>query len=483
MNKREPAYYPSGADLQAFSNMQEAICKFDAIIESSYDGFYITDGAANTIMINKSYEVISGLTKAEVIGRNMRDLVDEGAISSSGTLLAIKLREAVTLEQEFKTGKKAIITSTPIFDENNDIIMVVTNVRDMTEIYDLKRQLVENVELTQKYYSEIEIIRRQVIGSGDIIAKDGKTLNMLRMVNKVAQLDTTVILLGETGVGKEKIATYIYKQSKRNEERFIKVNCGAIPEALIESELFGYEPGSFTGASREGKMGLFEIADKGTIFLDEVGELPLEMQVKLLRVLQEQEVERIGGKGPVKIDVRILAATNRNLEEMVGQKRFREDLYYRLNVFPVVIPPLRERKDDILPLSESMLAELNKKYKLKKQLTQSAVMELMQYRWPGNVRELRNVIERAIIMSAGDSITINDLAIRANDVGTCPCSEDSEQESIQLKAIVQGVELSYINRAYEKYRNVRDAARSLGIDPATFVRKRRKFSLDGSLQK
>jgi len=481
MSRREPAYYSSKGGWELCDNLQEASCRLDAIIESSYDGIYITDGDANTIMINRSYEIISGLTKAEVLGKNMRDLVSEGVISSSGTLLAMKFRDSVTLEQEFKTGKRAIITSTPTFDENDDIIMVVTNVRDMTEIYNLKRQLVENEELTQKYHSEIEIIRRQIFGSGDIIAKDERTLNMLRMVNKVAQLDTTVMLLGETGVGKEKIATYIYRQSRRNGERFIKVNCGAIPENLVESELFGYEAGAFTGASREGKMGLFEVADKGTIFLDEVGELPLDMQVKLLRVLQEQEVERIGGKEPIKIDVRVLAATNRNLEEMVAQKRFREDLYYRLNVFPIVIPPLRDRKDDIVPLAENMLGELNKKYSLKKEFTPSATIALTRYSWPGNVRELKNVVERAIIMSSDDGITPNDLSIRVGESGLPEAGDDTA--SVDLRKLLRETEWVYIVRAYERYHNVRDAARSLGIDAATFVRKRKRYTQEFSLQK
>lgn len=479
MSRREPTYYSSKGDWEFHSNIYEAVRRLDAIIESSYDGIYITDGDANTIMINRSYEIISGLKKEEVLGKNMRDLVAEGVISSSGTLLAMKLRDSVTLEQEFKTGKRAIITSTPTFDEKDHIVMVVTNVRDMTEIYDLKRQLVENEELAQKYHSEIEIIRRQIIGSGDIVAKDAKTLDMLRMVNKVAQLDTTVMLLGETGVGKEKIATYIYKQSRRSDERFIKVNCGAIPENLIESELFGYEPGSFTGASKEGKMGLFEVADKGTIFLDEVGELPLDMQVKLLRVLQEQEVERIGAKEPVRIDVRVLAATNRNLEEMIAQKRFREDLYYRLNVFPIVIPPLRERRDDIVPLAENMLAELNKKYNLKKAFAPSAAMALTGYGWPGNVRELKNVVERAVIMSSGDDIALNDLSIRTTGESAGALIPQARcEESVDLRRLVRETELSYINRAYAKYHNVRDAAKSLGIDAATFVRKRKRYTQD-----
>ena len=224
-------------------------------------------------------------------------------------------------------------------------------------------------------------------------------LNVLQMIDRVRKLDTTVLLTGETGVGKDKIASYIVRGSNRSAERFIKVNCGAIPSTLIESELFGYERGAFTGANKEGKMGLFEVADKGTIFLDEVGELPPDMQVKLLRVLQEQEIERIGSNKPIKVDVRVIAATNRNLLEMMREKTFRADLFYRLNVFPVTIPPLRERKDDIIPLAEQFLTDLNHKYGMEKRLTDAAKDVLLEYRWPGNVRELKNVVERSMIMS------------------------------------------------------------------------------------
>ncbi|MEM1484132.1 sigma 54-interacting transcriptional regulator [Oscillospiraceae bacterium PP1C4] len=482
MSKRAPAYYNQKKELKFFSDIQDARNKLDAIIEGSYDGIYITDGDANTVLINKSYEVVSGLSKEQVMGMNMRELVTDGVISQSSTLLAIEKRVPVTLEQEFETGKHAIVTSTPIFDDNNDIVMVVTNVRDVTELYDLKEQLVKNEELNQKYCSEIEIIRKQLISAEDLIAVDKTMLDMLRMVNKVAKLDTTVLLLGETGVGKERIATYIYKNSRRKKERFIKVNCGAIPANLMESELFGYERGAFTGANKDGKMGLLEVADNGTIFLDEIGELPLDMQVKLLRVLQEQEIERIGSSKPIKINVRVLAATNRNLEEMLIEKTFREDLYYRINVFPITIPPLRDRRDDIVPLANKMLDDLNKKYSLKKVLTQSAILELTGYRWPGNVRELKNIIERAVIMSNENEISASDLPIRADWIPGSIEPENPDQV-VNLKNLVERIQLSYIDRAYDRCHNVRAAAESLQMDAATFVRKRKKYTEKFLLQK
>ena len=334
--------------LNIFHNLQEANDKLDAVIENSFDGIYITDGDANTIKVNKAYELITGLKRSEVMGCNMRDLMKQNIISVSGSLLAIQKRHPVTLHQQFKTGKKALITSSPVFDKEDNITMVVTNVRDLTEIYNLKEEVARSKMRSPRSPDELESIREKLSHtSEDLVCADENSLAVLHLANKVAALDTTVILFGETGVGKEMFAKYIYQNSSRKDKPFIKVNCGAISPSLVESELFGYEKGAFTGANRNGKVGLFEVADKGTIFLDEIGELPLDMQVKLLRVLQEQEIERIGGTSPIKVDVRVIAATNRNLEEMVADKTFREDLYYRLMVFPITIPPLRERPDDI----------------------------------------------------------------------------------------------------------------------------------------
>ncbi|MFR1517094.1 MAG: sigma-54 interaction domain-containing protein, partial [Evtepia gabavorous] len=218
---------------------------------------------------------------------------------------------------------------------------------------------------------------------------------------------------GETGTGKERIAS-TSTRTPLGPENFIRVNCGAIPESLAESELFGYERGAFTGANREGKPGLFEVAHEGTIFLDEVGELSLATQTKLLRVLQEKEITRVGGSKPIPIDVRVIAATNRDLQKCVTEGAFREDLYYRLSVFPVWVPPLRERKLDIPKLAASVIEELNQTYEHKKSLTVGAEATLLQYPWPGNVRELRNVMERAFIMSDGEEIQAEDLAILDN---------------------------------------------------------------------
>lgn len=452
------------------------------VIESSYDGIYITDGNANTIFLNRSYEEITGMKRNEMIGKNMEYLENNDYISQSGTLMVLNSGKNVTIEQEFKTGKTVLVSSSPIFNDKGDITMVVTNVRDVTELYELKEQLKKNKELTEKYYSQVEAMRNQLLNFSDLVAEDNEMLYILEIAEKVAKVDTTVLLLGETGVGKEKVAKYIHKNSTRKSRSFIKIDCGAIPENLIESELFGYEKGAFTGANRYGKIGLFELADGGTIFLDEVGELPLNMQVKLLRVLQEGEIKKVGGTDTIKVDVRIIAATNRNLEDMVKQNTFREDLYYRLNVVPITILPLRKRKGDIEPLINYFLNTFNKKYHFNKVITCGAVNCLKEYRWPGNVRELRNIIERIVIMSSGDNILKSDLPIK-EIWNNQQVKSQFHSDNITLKEAVENLEQSLIESAFEKCGNVRSAAKELGIDASTLVRKRKRYKNKHMLQK
>lgn len=448
--------------------------KLGDILESSFDGIYITDGQANTLMINKAYERITGIKREELMGKNMNDVVSAGYISESATLLVLGNKKVNTIEQNFKTGKKALVTATPVFDDAGSITMVVANVRDITELYELKEKLNENEHLTKRYYMELEQMRLQLLKNTDIIARDKKMLDVVQIAKRISSLDITALLTGETGVGKDEIAKFIYRNSERKNNQFIKINCGAIPETLIEAELFGYEKGSFTGANKDGKMGLFEIADGGTLFLDEVGEIPLDMQVKLLRVLQDNEVKRVGGVKSVKVDVRIIAATNRNLEEMVKEKRFREDLYYRLNIVPIYIPPLRERRDDIIPLINYFLCKLNKKYNFNKSLTAEALSCLYEYEWNGNVRELKNIIERIMIMSNDNIIIKGDLPKNIRDVGE-ELEIGLKDELLPLKTALEKVERHMIKIAFDRHGNVRAAAKALEIDPATFVRKRQKY--------
>jgi len=456
-------------------NVKLSLMELESIIECSYDGIYITDGDANTIKVNNAYERITGIKKVDVLGKNMRDLEKSGVISQSASLLVMSSRKITTIQQEFNTGVKVLVSSTPIFDENKKISMVVTNVRDVTQLHDLKELIEKNKEITRKYVSEIEEMRTQLLTTSEIVAEDPKTIEIIQLASRIAKVDATILMLGETGVGKDEIAKYIHKVSSRNGRQFIKVNCGAVPISLIESEFFGYEKGAFTGANKEGKIGLFELASGGTIFLDEVGEIPLDMQVKLLRVLQEMEIVRVGGTKPIKINVRVLAATNRDLEKMIASGTFREDLYYRLNVVPLLIPALRQRKQDILPLINLFLKQLNKKYNFNKVLLPETLSCLYEYSWPGNVRELKNIVERVVIMSQDDKVNKSDLPTNIIDSSGREVVLNSLDEGITLKETLEDIEEKLIKRAYNKYGNVRAAAKALGIDPSTFVRKRQKY--------
>ncbi|MEA4896493.1 MAG: sigma 54-interacting transcriptional regulator [Oscillospiraceae bacterium] len=459
-------------DLKEELTLTRQLCQIlSTIIDEIPDTVWVTDGNAVTMLINKAFEKLYGLYRNEFIGKHMAELEGNKDISQSGTLLAMKEQRAIDLRIHFnKVGRDAFIRSQPVFDPEGHITMVISNSRNFDEIKDLEERLIAAESKVAHYKSELTAIRDQIVPKNDIIAKDKASLDMLAKAHKVAKVDATTLILGETGVGKEELAKYIHENSVRSQKRFLVINCGALTESLIESELFGYEKGSFTGAMKDGKMGLFQAAGGGTLFLDEVGELTLSTQVKLLRVLQEKTVMRIGGVEHIPVDVRIIAATNRDLKQMVAEKTFREDLYYRLNVVPIKIPPLRERSDDILPLVNHFLEIFNTRYGFSKRFSGLAYQRLKEYPWPGNIRELRNIVEQAVIMSENNRISVNDLPI----CNACRLPA-IDLESHSLNEIIEQVEFDYINRAYEQYGNIRKAAESLRINYTTFERKRKAY--------
>lgn len=446
------------------------------IIESSYDGIWITDGEGYTLHVNSAYERISGLKKEELLGRHMQELVDKGYFSDSVTLHVLKNKERATIIHEIrKTGKRTLITGNPIFNEDGEIVRVVTNVRDITELIQLKQTLEDKEKQAARYQNELAQLRSQRVQE-DFVVESQQMRHIYDLATWVGQVDSTVLILGESGVGKEVVAQIIVRSSERRDEPFIKVNCGAIPDNLLESELFGYEKGSFTGADKKGKPGMFELAHKGTILLDEVAEIPLNLQVKLLRAIQEQEVMRVGGTKPMKLDVRIITATNKDLEEQVRLGEFREDLFYRLNVIPITVPPLRERKDDIPPLIDHFLRKFNAKYRLNKVIRHAVVDRLITYHWPGNVRELQNIVERMVVLSREDEVGLDTLPLQLN-----ASVEPDRQFHVDVSGVVPlkdalfEVEKKLVLKALQKYGTTRKAADALGVDQSTVVRKVQKI--------
>lgn len=456
--------------------------ELDAIIESSYDGLYITDGQANTLRVNKAYERISGLMREDLVGHNMRELVEEGVINQSVTLEVLKSQEPVTIMQDIsgsKGKKKVIVTGNPIFDEDNvEIILVVTNVRDITELEELREELEHRRDLSEKYLSELTELRLDFFSKDDFVVRSEKMKNIVRMAVKVAQVDTTILISGESGVGKGRLAKLIHQASRRKENTFIKINCGAIPETLIESELFGYEKGAFTGAKTEGKPGLFEIAHNGTIFLDEIGELPLHLQVKLLGILEDKQLLRVGGTKSKKVDVRVITASNSDLKKLVEEKRFRNDLFFRLEVIPLHIPPLRERREDIFPLVQHFLKCFNRSYGTKKRFSSEAIDYLLNYHYPGNIRELENIIERLVVVGEEELIAFQD--IPKYILESRPAFDESSSipaKNKKLASVLASLETQLIYNAIKKHGNTYKAAEVLGVNQSTIVRKMKKYKI------
>ncbi|MDD3840655.1 MAG: sigma 54-interacting transcriptional regulator [Clostridia bacterium] len=440
-------------------------------INSSFDGICVTDGNGKILKINDAFEKMMDRGKDEIVGKNVKFLEEAKILYPSIGLIILRSKKPVTLIQSIRNQKEVLATGNPVFDSNGVLYRVIINIRDYEEIEQFRKQydsIINNKN--KKITSYLDTMR--------IISHSREFTSTLELARRVAKVDSTVLILGESGAGKEVVANFIYNLSDRKDKPFIKVNCASLPSSLIESELFGYETGAFTGAHRHGKPGMFELADKGIIFLDEIGELPLSQQVKLLRVIQEGAVMRIGGVSPIDIDVRIIAATNSDPGEMVKEGRFRADLYYRLNVVPITIPPLRERRDDIIPLMYFFLDVFNKKYRMNKTISKGVKQKFLEYEWPGNVRELRNIIERVVVTSKTNIISLYDLQSCFDS-----SAEYSEQKVrvngiIPLRKALQEVEKQLLTQARSLYKTTYKIAEALEINQSTVVRKMQKYSMD-----
>ena len=436
------------------------------IIQHSFDEIFITDHQGNVVEVSPSCGELYGIESQELMGHNVFRLEEAGVLRPSVTALVLKSKERQTLVQQTRTGRQVVVSAYPLFDETGSLLGTVSFSRDITELEQLKKRNDQVAKTIQQYQKEIEELKtRQMHG---LFAPEGKMKKVLDVVAKVADLDVTLLLVGESGVGKNRLAHMIHEMSERREEPFIEVNCGAIPETLIESELFGYEEGAFTGAKKGGRIGYFEAAGRGTLFLDEIAELPLHLQVKLLSVLQNQTVTRIGGNSKIRLNCRIICATNQNLEQLVEERKFRKDLYYRINVIKIAIPPLRERRNEIVPLIYEITEECKAKYKMNKQLTPAFVDWLTHQDWPGNVRELRNFIENAIITSNGPYIDLNQDLLDEKSGAT-------REEEISYERYMEAIEREFFTRMYQKYPSSTLLAKHVGISQSTANRKINKY--------
>ena len=446
--------------------MQE---RLQMILESVQDGICVVDRSGEVTYVNPSYLRIVHKTPEMVVGQNVFETAADGnrcAVLRSGIARIGSIRHK-------KDGTTIVANVNPIFVDG-EIAGVVSVIKDITEIQTLMERLSQVSAKAEYLEQELLRTKKTAQAFANYIGKSGKVVDVLALASKAADSSANVLIRGESGTGKEVIAEGIHYASGRRRGPFIRVNCGAIPGALLESELFGHEKGAFTGAVRR-KLGKFELANHGTIFLDEIGELDKNLQVKLLRVLQQKEFDCVGGEETIHVDVRIIAATNRDLEAMVREGTFRDDLYYRLNVIPIILPPLRDRPDDIPLLVEHFIEKISKENKKDvRGITPDAMQMFMHYRWPGNVRELENVIERVITLMDTDLITAAVLPsyIKGDIAGR-------EVQSLAHDTVLpwEEYEKQIIANALRQGTSFNGAAKLLRISHKTVAAKARKYGL------
>ncbi len=448
--------------------------QLETIFNASSDGLWVCNGQGVVIAVNRASEHLNGIKADEVIGRNVDDLLATKVFDQSVTRMVLESgRRQNVMQRIGKTGKFLLSTGTPVLDDNGEIFLVVINERDMTELNMLRRQIEHNREIAEKYKEKLADLSLLELKRNEIIAESGKMRHILQMALKLSRINANnILVLGESGTGKGLLAKLIHKNSSRSKNPFVEINCAALPENLLEAELFGYEKGAFTGASDNGKIGLFELAQGGTLFLDEIGDMPLPLQAKLLKYLDDHEIRRIGGTQSIKVVCSTVAATNQDLSTLVKQRKFREDLYYRLSSFILPIPPLRQRPEDIAGLVRFYLRKYNRKYKCSKMVNSDVIHLLEKHAFPGNVRELKNIIENAVVMSDGDSIDrFIHAGLKAGSVHSCSLPDSGPDANLHLAESLQRVERQLLLQAKQQCRTTREMARVLGISQPSVVRK------------
>ncbi|HHW44144.1 MAG TPA: sigma 54-interacting transcriptional regulator [Desulfotomaculum sp.] len=446
---------------QQLETVKRMAQELDIIISASSEGIALLDQEGKIIKLNRAYEQVEGVPGEKIRGLRVKELIQKGYLSFLAVPAALEKNGPACVIERLRTGREVLSTATPIVDEQSrNIRRIVVNCRDLTELAVLRRQLEEE---RARYHAQLESLRAESWERDKIVAASSSMRELLAVAERVAPYDSNVLILGESGTGKDLLARFIHYRSARSAGPVISVNCAAIPENLLESELFGYTAGAFTGAERQGKAGLIELAEGGTLFLNEIGDLSLSLQAKLLTVIQEKLVRRLGETKSRPVDFRLIAATNRDLAEMVRKGLFRGDLYYRINVIPITIPPLRERPEDIVPLVHHFLHRYNRKFNLDRQVAPETMEWLKSYSWPGNVRELENVMERLVVTSVAQVIT--------------PDALPEQIKKITFPGMLKkgNVEPAGLFKLYQRMGSTRRVAAALGVHQSTVVRWLKKY--------
>ena len=448
------------------------------ILDSSYDGVVLSDEKGFIFYVNEALERMTGIDRTDYIGRKPIEYKHMGLIVKVAKIMTNNVSNIIQLSKHKITGedKVYLITTTPVHFKGK--VIYYSNFRESKQLNNLQMELLaETNRVTDFEFTEGLKKLLNVFSNKQIVIKSAVMINLMKTISKIAKTEITVNINGESGVGKDIMANLIHNMSHRKEYPFIQINCGSIPEHLLESELFGYTGGSFTGASRSGRTGLLEAANGGTVFLDEIGDMPLNLQAKVLKVLHDQEIYPIGSRKPIKLNIRFVCATNKNLAQMVKDGMFREDLYFRINMVPIHIPPLRDRRDDIFHLCQFFLQKNNEKYGESKILSPAVYHRLDNYDWPGNVRELKHLIERLVVVT--ESVRIDLIDLPTTIVNRTKINKINYGVISSLKIMIKEVEKDIILQTIHQY-GCRNAARMLDIDYSTLKRKKRQFNLVSS---
>jgi len=450
--------------------------ELEAVFSSATYGSWLCDGEGTIIRLNRAAEILNGVDAEDIVGKKAWTLVEMGWTDRSATGEVLKTKKRVSFIQHMKNTKRdLLVTATPVFDQDGNLFRVVVNEKDITGLNALRSQLEQSRQVTEKVKDELSERNLLELREQEIIAESQAMKQVLRVALKLARMAASdILILGESGTGKGLIAKFIHKNSPRANKPFVQINCAALPETLLEAELFGYKKGAFTGAADRGKIGLIELAQNGTLFLDEIGDIPLSIQAKLLNYLEDHLVRRLGALQSKSINCAIIAATNRDLDDLIKQGRFRQDLFFRLNTFTIKIPPLRERKDDIFKLSNFFLKKFNSQYGMKRRFSNRLISLIQCYPFPGNVRELSSIIKQAVVMS--DNEVLDEFIFSSiGNSSLRPCDSYSSDENLSCK--IENLEKKILEQAISQYKTTREMAAHLGINQSTVVRKMKKYKL------